>query len=83
MYWNSGVFVYRRSTDFADHYLAQRSIVRHIVQEKKINIIHQPIPVLPKEPSMIFGMSVPVNYWRYEWWYGLSAIFSTDAKPNI
>ncbi|MDR9893199.1 glycosyltransferase family 4 protein [Aetokthonos hydrillicola Thurmond2011] len=40
--------------------LAQRSIVRHIVQEKKINIIHQPIPVSPKEPSMIFGMGVPV-----------------------
>jgi len=40
--------------------LAQRSIVRHIVQEKKINIIHQPIPVSPKEPSMFFGMSVPV-----------------------
>lgn len=40
--------------------LAQRRIIRHIVQEEKINIIHQPIPVSPKEPSMIFGMGVPV-----------------------
>jgi len=40
--------------------VAQRRIIRHIVQEEKINIIHQPIPVSPKEPSMIFGMGVPV-----------------------
>jgi len=40
--------------------LAQRRIIRHIVKEEKVNIIHQPIPVSPKEPSMIFGMGVPV-----------------------
>lgn len=40
--------------------LAQRRIIRHIAQEEKINIIHQPIPVSPKEPSMIFEMGVPV-----------------------
>jgi glycosyltransferase involved in cell wall biosynthesis len=40
--------------------LAQRRIIHHIVKEENVNIIHQPIPVSPKEPSMIFGMGVPV-----------------------
>lgn len=40
--------------------LAQRRIIRHIIRAEQINIIHQPIPVSPKEPSMIFGMGVPV-----------------------
>jgi len=40
--------------------LGQRGIIRDLVAKEKINIIHQPIPVSPKEPSMIFGMGVPV-----------------------
>jgi glycosyltransferase involved in cell wall biosynthesis len=40
--------------------LSQRREIRRIIQEHRISLIHQPIPVSPKEPSMIFGMSVPV-----------------------
>ncbi len=40
--------------------LAQRRIAKQIVKEKKITVIHQPIPVSPKEPSTIFGMDAPV-----------------------
>jgi glycosyltransferase involved in cell wall biosynthesis len=31
-----------------------------LVREQAISVIHQPIPVSPKEPSLIAGMSVPV-----------------------
>lgn len=40
--------------------IVQRRIIKQVVQEQQINIIHQPIPVSPKEPSMIFGLGVPV-----------------------
>jgi glycosyltransferase involved in cell wall biosynthesis len=40
--------------------LVQRRIIKRVVQEQQIDIIHQPIPVSPKEPSMIFDMGVPV-----------------------
>lgn len=40
--------------------LKQRQIIRDLLQKERIDIIHQPIPVSPKEPSMIFGMGVPV-----------------------
>jgi len=40
--------------------MVQRRIIKQVVREQQIDIIHQPIPVSPKEPSMIFGMSVPV-----------------------
>lgn len=53
-YFTTG-FVMRLMTQ-----LDQRRIIRQIVQEEKINIIHQPIPVSPKEPSIIFGMGAPV-----------------------
>ena len=40
--------------------LAQRRVIRQLVQDKGISVIHQPMPVSPKEPSMIYGMGVPV-----------------------
>ena len=40
--------------------LEQRRIIHRLVQEHNITVIHQPIPVSPREPSMIFGMGVPV-----------------------
>jgi glycosyltransferase involved in cell wall biosynthesis len=40
--------------------LAQRRVIRKLVSEQAISVIHQPMPVSPKEPSMIFGMGVPV-----------------------
>lgn len=40
--------------------LSQRRVVRRLVQAESINVVHQPIPVSPREPSMLFGFGVPV-----------------------
>ena len=40
--------------------IGQRREIRRIIREHQISVIHQPIPVSPKEPSMIYGMNVPV-----------------------
>ncbi|HUN57663.1 MAG TPA: hypothetical protein VMU41_06080, partial [Candidatus Binataceae bacterium] len=40
--------------------VAQRRELRRLLREHAISVIHQPIPVSPKEPSLIFGMDVPV-----------------------
>jgi len=40
--------------------LIQRSMVRRLVREQGINVVHQPIPVSPKAPSFISGLGVPV-----------------------
>jgi glycosyltransferase involved in cell wall biosynthesis len=33
---------------------------RKVIKEKGINIIHEPSPVSPKQPSLMFGLGVPV-----------------------
>ena len=38
----------------------QRSIVRRLIREQRIDVVHQPIPVAPCFPSAIFGLGVPV-----------------------
>jgi glycosyltransferase involved in cell wall biosynthesis len=40
--------------------IVQRRIIKRMVPEQQIDIIHQPIPVSSKEPSMIFDLGVPV-----------------------
>src|SRR6185503_20137323 len=40
--------------------LIQRRIVRRIVRDHSVSVVHQPIPVSPKEPSMMFGIGAPV-----------------------
>jgi glycosyltransferase involved in cell wall biosynthesis len=40
--------------------LEQRRIIQKIMKEHRIDVIHQPMPVSPKEPSMLFDMGVPV-----------------------
>ncbi len=40
--------------------LEQRRIIRRIVQDEGITVIHQPMPVSPKEPSLIYGFDAPV-----------------------
>lgn len=37
----------------------QRSIVRKLIRTHRIDVIHQPIPVGPRFPSMFFGLGVP------------------------
>jgi glycosyltransferase involved in cell wall biosynthesis len=43
-----------------DTQVRQRRMAEALVDEHRFNVIHQPIPVSPKQPSMIFGLSVPV-----------------------
>ena len=40
--------------------LRQRQLIRALMAEQPIDLIHQPIPVSPREPSMIYGFGVPV-----------------------
>jgi glycosyltransferase involved in cell wall biosynthesis len=40
--------------------LEQRRLVRALVRDEQITAIHQPMPVSPREPSMLFGFGVPV-----------------------
>jgi len=40
--------------------LCQRSIVRGLIRDHHVDVIHQPIPVAPRFPSAIFGLGVPV-----------------------
>jgi glycosyltransferase involved in cell wall biosynthesis len=38
----------------------QRRIVRQLIREHDVDVIHQPIPVAPRFPSAMFGLGVPV-----------------------
>lgn len=40
--------------------LFQLQIAKRVIKEKKIDIVHQPIPVSPKQPSMLFNLGVPI-----------------------
>ncbi len=37
----------------------QRTIVCQLIIDKQISVIHQPIPVGPRFPSMLFGLGIP------------------------
>jgi glycosyltransferase involved in cell wall biosynthesis len=38
----------------------QRGIVRRLIRDKQISVIHQPIPVAPRFPSVLHGLGIPV-----------------------
>jgi glycosyltransferase involved in cell wall biosynthesis len=38
----------------------QRGIVRRLIRDERITVIHQPIPVAPRFPSALYGLGVPV-----------------------
>lgn len=38
----------------------QRRIIRRLVHDHGIDVVHQPIPVSPREPSMLFDLGAPV-----------------------
>jgi glycosyltransferase involved in cell wall biosynthesis len=38
----------------------QRRIVRRLILNNQVNVVHQPIPVSPRAPSFIFKLGVPV-----------------------
>jgi glycosyltransferase involved in cell wall biosynthesis len=40
--------------------IAQQKLAEKIIQEEGITVVHQPMPVSPKEPSLMYGLGVPV-----------------------
>jgi len=40
--------------------LTQRRIARRLICEHRVRIVHQPIPVSPREPSLLYGLGCPV-----------------------
>ncbi len=48
-------FVSRLSTQ-----LAQRRLARKLVAQHRIGVVHQPMPVSPREPSLLHGLGAPV-----------------------
>ncbi len=40
--------------------IAQRRVVRRLIATEGIEVVHQPMPVSPREPSMMCGLGVPV-----------------------
>lgn len=53
-YFTTG-YISRLSTQFA-----QRRLARKLVQTHGITVVHQPMPVSPKEPSLLHGLGAPV-----------------------
>jgi len=40
--------------------IIQRAMVRQLVREHGVNLVHQPIPVSPRAPSFLYGLGAPV-----------------------
>jgi glycosyltransferase involved in cell wall biosynthesis len=40
--------------------MIQRRVVRRLVKAHQIDIVHQPVPVSPKQPSLMFDLGAPV-----------------------
>ena len=67
--WRAGALLTHRlrscTTDFLLRLLTQRTqrrLARVLVRRHAIDVIHQPTPVSPREPSLIFGLGRPVVF---------------------
>jgi len=65
--WRAGRNLPGRLGSFTTDYLLrlltqilQWGRIRRLVREKQISVVHQPIPVSPKEPSLLFCLGAPV-----------------------
>ena len=65
--WRLGQYLPQRLAYFSVWFIlrlltqiTQRNLVKRIVQSHHITVVHQPIPVSPKEPSLIFDVGAPV-----------------------
>jgi glycosyltransferase involved in cell wall biosynthesis len=53
----------RVSTDFVLRLVtqrAQRKVARRLIKELRIDVVHQPTPVSPREPSLLMHLAAPV-----------------------
>lgn len=65
--WSVGTKLPNRVANFTVGFLmrmasqiVQRQVIKRLITEVGINIVHQPMPVSPKEPSLLFNLGVPV-----------------------
>src|SRR5260221_2436419 len=65
--WTLGQVLPARLASFTTGFLmrcmtqmTQRRVIRQLIRDQGISVIHQPMPVSPKEPSMMYGLGVPV-----------------------
>lgn len=65
--WKLGEFLPARLASITTGFLmrcmtawTQRKLIRRLIRDQNISVIHQPMPVSPKEPSMMYGLGVPV-----------------------
>jgi glycosyltransferase involved in cell wall biosynthesis len=65
--WRSGAPLPRRLREATLGYalrlltqLRARAEARRLIERERIDVVHQPIPVSPREPSALFGLGVPV-----------------------
>ena len=65
--WRLGKFLPHRVASFSTGFVArvitqqaQRRIARRLVREAGVQVVHQPMPVSPREPSLMHGIGVPV-----------------------
>jgi glycosyltransferase involved in cell wall biosynthesis len=40
--------------------LMERRVVRHLVSQLHIDVVHEPIPISPREPSLMFNVGAPI-----------------------
>jgi glycosyltransferase involved in cell wall biosynthesis len=65
--------------------IRQRRVARRLIEQYKIDIIHEPTPVSPRLPSMMYGLGVPVvigpmnGNMTYPTWYRSSRSFVERA----
>jgi glycosyltransferase involved in cell wall biosynthesis len=65
--WRLGQWLPHRVDNFSTGFAmrlatqwSQRRIVMRLVADEGLDIVHQPMPVSPREPSLLFGLGVPV-----------------------
>jgi len=65
--WNLGKALPAHVRSFTSEWLVhlvtqfmQRRTARHLIEQYKIQIVHEPAPVAPRLPSMMYGLGVPV-----------------------
>ena len=65
--WRAGKPLPRRLASFTTGFasriitqLAQRRVARRLVREAGVQVVHQPMPVSPREPSLLFDLGAPV-----------------------
>lgn len=65
--WRISRYIPNRISNFSVGYLSRittqltaRSLARRLIAEHRIDVVHQPIPVSPREPSLLYDMGAPV-----------------------